>query len=225
MSSNSGGHPGPGYIGNPARLQAVHRHMCTHTLFYTNLHSHTCSLTPSGSEARRPACSSLLPTSWRGLICSGGTLAGPQGNRSRTRAKRPESCRHSTVWEKGIQEDGRDCQGPSKGRPAGPVEKMLKRGLGGTRWKKRLSPPLPHPNRASGARALGIGGLGNIRGSPVSYEGTEMGSRSWRTWTLPQVPQGGRKKVKKQEGSYMLVMGATRLGKLKSCFSPQPWGG
>lgn len=199
------------YTGTRARTQ-------TYTL--TRAHSLPVGLRPGAQPA--PVCSPPLGEASSAL---GGTLAGPQGNRSRTRAKRPESCRHSTVWEKGIPEDGRDCQGPSKGRPPGPVEKMLKRGLGGTRWKKRLPPPLPHSNRTSGARALGIGGLGNIRGSPVSCEGTEMGSRSWRTWTLPQVPQGGRKKVKKQEGSYMLVMGATRLGKLKSCFSPQPWGG
>lgn len=52
-----------------------------------------------------------------------------------------------------------------------------------------------------------------------------MGSRSSRAWSLPQVPQQGRKGVMEQGGSYMLVMGATRLGEHESCFSPRIWGG
>lgn len=58
-------------------------HTHAHTLSYTDVHTHTCSLAPGGSEARRLVCS--LPLG--GASCMGDLLTETEGNRLRVRAQ------------------------------------------------------------------------------------------------------------------------------------------
>lgn len=79
------------------------------------------------------------------------------------------------VWEKGIWEDGRDCQGQAKGAPLGQgmERKCWRWGVGGTGVGKGKKPsPLLHSlhphSLTAGAGVLGQRSLGSIKGSPVS---------------------------------------------------------
>lgn len=42
-----------------------------------------------------------------------------------------------------------------------------------------------------------------------------MGNRSWRAWSLPQVPQGVRKGLTEHGGSYMLVVWGNKTGEAR----------
>lgn len=131
-----------GYMGDPARLQAVtrahtHMHILLHKLTLTRAHSLPGGLRPGALPAP------LAPCLWDRPLPLWGDLLSCDGRKPlEDKAEGAGSRRHLAVWEKGIQEDGRDCQGPSKGSPAGPGHGAEDAGEGHGRdrgWKKMPS--------------------------------------------------------------------------------------
>lgn len=170
MSSDSGGHPGPGRTGFPARLQAVLGHTHTHTHTPTLLHTHThtptllhthtrSTLTHTGGwggseQGALPALSAPAP--WRGLVWLG-VGRNPEGNHWRPGGG-SWSCRCLAVWEKGIQEGEGDGAGPSKGSLLGQAP--------GDAGERRLSPLLHSPQPHSWGQSPGQRKPGEHPGVP-----------------------------------------------------------
>lgn len=80
------------------------------------------------------------------------------------------------------------AQGAPLGQGTG--KKMLEKGSGGTGWKKKAtSSPSLTPTTQLGPEPCAQEAWGH-QGVPCVLEGTEMGNRSWKAWSLPQVPRG-----------------------------------
>lgn len=108
----------------------------------------------------------------------------------RTRDKGARSCRRFVVWEERIQEDGRDCQRPSTGRPTGPGHREEDAGEGLRRdrvEKKATSSPSLTPTTQLGPEPCAQEAWGH-QGVPCVLEGTEMGTDPGKPGVSPKYP-------------------------------------